>query len=212
VFCRHVSVSVLVLGTSCFGQVRFDDGPRLINDVLTKAHVSGSIVYSDDCKYIRARLPVPPRVSAPRSLGSPLEVLRQMFSGDSRMQVTQDPDGTMRIVQDNVPTDILDVKIHHLVFPPRASDSYQPNELDRALGVILSSPEVRSFEKEHQIIPTYVMLDGVHRSDLPVVSGELYDVTLSQALDYVLKTFPGYWLYANCTTEDGRRTVDFRFY
>jgi hypothetical protein len=213
-FYRRIAVPVLLLGSWCFGQVqlRFNDGPRKIKDVLDKAHLSGSIVYSYDCKVARSRFPVPPNVYAPRSAGSPVEVLRQMFSGHSEMQVTQDPSGIVRIVQRDVPTDILDVKIRHIVFPPRTSDPYQPNEPDRALLIILSSPEVLSFEKERDIVPPSFRLDGIVRSDLPSVPGELRDVTLSQALDYVLKTLPGYWIYENCTTEDGRRTVNFRFY
>jgi hypothetical protein len=171
-----------------------------------------SIVYSYDCKVARSRIPVPPNVRAPRSTGSPLDVLRDMFSGDSKMQVSQDPSGIVRIVQKDVPTDILDVKIHHIVFPPRTSDPYQPSEPDRSLLVILSSPEVLSFEKGYDIVPPGFRLDGIVRSDLPSVTGELNDVTLSQALDYVLKTLPGYWMYENCTTEDGRRAVNFRFY
>jgi hypothetical protein len=135
-----------------------------------------------------------------------------MFSGDSKMQITQDSSGIVRMVEEDVPTDILDVKIHHIIFPPRTSDPYQPNETDRALLVILSSPEVLSFEKEHDIVPPDFRLEGIARSDLPSVSGELHDVTLSQALDFVLKTLPGYWMYENCTTEDARRTINFRFY
>ena len=213
-FYRRIAVPVLLLGSWCFGQVqvRFNDGAREIKDVLDKAHLSGSIAYSYDCKVARSRLPVPPNVYAPRSTGSPLEVLREMFSVDSKMQVTQDPSRIVRIVQKDVPTDILDVKIHNIVFPPRTSDPYQVNEPDRALLVILSSPEVLSFEEEHHIVPPGFRLDGIVRSDLPSVSGELHDVTLSQPLDYVLKTLPGYWIYENCTTEDGRRTVNFRFY
>ena len=213
VFYTRLAIPVLLLGTWCFGQVQvtFNDSSGKIKEVLDKAHVSGSIVYSYDCKNLRSR-PVPPNVYAPRSAGSPLEVLREMFSGDSTMQVTQDPSGIVRIVQKGVPTDVLDVKIHHMLFPPRTSDPYQPNEPDRALLVILSSPEVLSFEKEHHIVPPSSRLDEIARSDLPSLSGELHDVTLSQALDYVLKTLPGYWIYENCTTEDGRRTVKFRFY
>lgn len=211
-FHRSILVPFLLLGSWCFGQVTFNNGPREIKDVLGQGHLSGSIVYSNDCKGARSRLPVPPNVYAPRSAGSPLEVLREMFSGNSKIQVTQDPSGIVRIVQKDVPTDILDVEIHHIVFPPRTSDPYQPNEPDRVLLVILSSPEVLSFEKEHDIVPPGFRLDGIVRSDLPSMSGELHDVTLSQALDYVLKTLPGYWIYENCTTEDGRRTVNFRFY
>jgi hypothetical protein len=213
-FYRRIVVPVLLLGSWCFGQVqvRFNDGAREIREVLAEAHVSGSIVYSYDCKVVGSRIARSPNVYAPRSASSPVGVLREMFSGDSKMQVTQDSIGIVRIVQKDVPTDILDVKIHHILFPPRTSDPYQSNEPDRALLVILSSPEVLSFEKEHEIVPPGFRLDGIVRSDLPLVSGELNDVTLSQALDYVLKTLPGYWIYENCTTEDGRRTVNFRFY
>lgn len=41
------------------------------------------------------------------------------------------------------------------------------------------------------------------------ISGELNDVTLADALDYVLKTFPGFWLYQDCETQDQQRVVYF---
>jgi hypothetical protein len=48
--------------------------------------------------------------------------------------------------------------------------------------------------------------------ELPEVAGQLNDVTVSQALDYILMTFPGYCVYENCTTPDGARAVNFEFY
>jgi len=33
------------------------------------------------------------------------------------------------------------------------------------------------------------------------ISGDLNNVTVRQALDHVLKTFPGFWVYENCTDE-----------
>src|SRR5215472_14551874 len=143
--------------TSCFAQVfNYDNGPILINDVLRKAHVSGSVVYSDICKSVGSHIPRPPHVGAPLDLGSPVEVLRQMFSGNSKMQVTQDWNGIVRMAEKDAPADILDVKIHYIAFePPRASDPDADNGPDRALLVILSSPEVRSFMKEHHILPAF---------------------------------------------------------
>jgi len=41
------------------------------------------------------------------------------------------------------------------------------------------------------------------------ISGELNNVTLADALDYVLKTFPGFWLYQDCESLDGQRLVYF---
>ena len=47
---------------------------------------------------------------------------------------------------------------------------------------------------------------------LPEVPGELNAVTVLQALDYILKAFPGFWIYENCTLLDGGRSVNFDFY
>jgi hypothetical protein len=51
-------------------------------------------------------------------------------------------------------------------------------------------------------------------SPVPRVSGELNNVTLSEALDYMLKTFPGLWVYENChgSGNDKTRVVVFAFY
>jgi hypothetical protein len=52
---------------------------------------------------------------------------------------------------------------------------------------------------------------GNRFSGKPTVYGKLEDVTVSQALDHVLRTFPGFWLYENCANKDGERTVYFSF-
>jgi hypothetical protein len=51
-----------------------------------------------------------------------------------------------------------------------------------------------------------------HRQ-FPGVSGELNNVTVSQALDYMLKTLPGLWVYKNCPGDGkDKRLVLFTFY
>ena len=39
-----------------------------------------------------------------------------MFANDEDMQVTQAPDGTIRMVEKSVPQDLLNVKIGHISF------------------------------------------------------------------------------------------------
>jgi hypothetical protein len=198
---------------SCAGQLKVDNSPGLIRDVLKKGNASGSVVYSDKCQSVGSRISVPPHVRPARKTGTTVEVLRDMLSDDPRMQVSQDSNGMSRMVEQGVPTDILDVKIHRIVFDPSHTPFpelfHGPN---MALAAILSSPEVRLFEEKHNIAPTSFRLEGNMGQDLPAMTGELDDVTLSQVLDYVLKAFPGYWIYENCTTNDGRRTVHFQFY
>ncbi len=83
-----------------------------------------------------------------------------------------------------------------------------------ALEFIRNAPEVSSFTRAHNIRPFSTdgwAVPGNSGSE-PAVVGELDNVTLSQALDYVLKTFPGFWVYENCLRSDGSRTVFFYFY
>src|SRR5579863_4941941 len=161
-----------VLAVSCLGQLKFDNRTDVINDVLKNANVSGSIVYSDFCKSTDSRI-LPPHVYYPRDRGSVVRVLQQMFSGDARMQVSQDRDGIVRMVEKDVPTDILDVMIHRIAFgPPVASDP--DNGPDRALLTILSSPEILSFRKEHNILRDFPRTSA-QGGPLPAVSGELND-------------------------------------
>ena len=85
----------------------------------------------------------------------------------------------------------------------------------QALTTILATPEVAASKKAHHIDS-----DGTERvpgnflsqSKSPELIGELNDVTVSQALDYVLKTFPGYWVYEDANCENGDRAVRFKFY
>jgi len=209
-----VGALLLVVATS-YGQVsyKYNNSPRLIRDALRAGNTSGSVVYSKRCEFVGPSIPVLPSVHRPRKTGNTVEVLQDMFSGDSRMEVRQDANGMIRMVEEETPTDILNVRIHHVAFDP----SHVPfpklfHGPNMALMAILLSPEVRTFEEEQHIVPIDVALEGGMGQELPALGGELNDVTLSQALDYVLGTFPGYWVYENCTTSDGRRTVHFWFY
>jgi hypothetical protein len=180
--------------------------------------------------------------------GPPREVLQEMFADDPQMRVTQEPGGKIRMVETDVPSDLLDVKISHLSFEPRIlkparepaqtpSDAHMllrwpgqtlgdPNFRGfgaptvvlggpgMALELILNTSEVSTFKRANNIRPFSTggwALPGNSGSEPPVI-GELDNVTLSQALDYVLETFPGFWVYENCPGENGGRTVFFNFY
>lgn len=210
---QKLAAALLFLAaTWCPGQIKYNVGPGVLRDLLRKGNTSGSVVYADKCDSL-GLFPVPPNFHFPRNTGTTVEVLRDMFSGDSRMKVTQDSKGIIRMVEKDIPTDILEVRIHHITFD--ASHSPMPNLFhgpNMALMTILSSPEVRSFQKEHNIIPNLPVLEGNLGQSLPAATGELDDVSVSEALDYLLKLFPGYWVYENCTVADGSRAVSFGFY
>lgn len=192
---------------------RFDTAQSVLN-VLSIARVSGSIQYTGKCgsNFLVPDLPPNRWVQKPHP-ANPADTLRTMFSIDSGIVVPQESNGIVRVVETGVQTDILGVRIDHLSFD-RISDP------DEALNVVLSTPEVQSFMRAHGIgqpfdthsAPFYKLPGLKHMPPSPEVrgiSGELNDVTLADALDYVLKTFPGFWLYQDCETPDQQRVVYF---
>jgi hypothetical protein len=60
---------------------------------------------------------------------------------------------------------------------------------------------------------TFASTAGAWPPQSPRISGSLENVTLSQALDRVLKTFPGIWVYEDCPKSDKKnRVIYLRFY
>jgi hypothetical protein len=223
-FARRVTLSLVLLLTPCLSQqvtFNFNNSPQLIRDVLKDAHVSGSVVFSGGCKF-QDRSGSLPHVGMRRDFSSVRETLQHMLEVNSKIRVTQDSDGMVRMAETGVPTDILEVKIHHLSFSASTtlSSDGSPSPLHMhgpfiALMTILAAPEVTAFQEAHHIdFDNTSRVPGNLLSPVnsPEVSGELSDVTLSQAMDYVLKTFPGYWVYEDASCEDGSRAVRFKFY
>lgn len=186
--------------------------PTAIRNVLSKGHVSGSLAYWGQCG-VHKPYPDFPKLRAQSDYsGSPSEVLQRMFADDKHMSVTQEGDGTVRMIEDDVPTDLLNVKIRHISF----ASGDMSHGANMALIQILMLPEVEAFKKAHNIGPSeenaFIFPGDAGDPGTPTVSGDLENVTVSQTLDYVLKTFPGFWLYENCRTEGGGRTVFFNFF
>jgi len=216
--CRLTLISVFILLSSCLSQERGGTASRLaaplFGHILGTAQVSGSIAYWGRCEghepYDFPVLHYPTNDSR-----SPLELLREVFSKDSKMEVTQEANGLIRMFETDVPMDLLDVKIRHVPFGPPDEDRGVFNGPNDALEAILSSPEVKTYRSAHRIGPFAEESAGSH---LPArkqqVSGDLYDVTVKQALDYILQTFPGFWFYENCRSDAGEsgRNVYFGFY
>ena len=211
-----ICLSLLLLGTSS-GQdrerVHSDIAVQdLMLDILKTAQVSGSLAFWSGC-YSHRQLPDFPKVKTlPKSWeGPPLGTIREMFADDPKMQVTQEPDGTIRMTESDVPQDLLNVRIEHISFKG-AYDALDAEER------VENAPEVQSFMKDHDIgwssfgsSVGHVLLGPIpyRKRDAP---GDLDNVTVSQALDHVLKTFPGFWVYENCHSSTRKREVFFWYY
>ena len=223
---RLLAGSVLALLATCLGQDRggvdVRTGLPILQIAAEKTNAFGSFEYNGRCDGSSDF----PKVHAPQnSETSPLSRFRDIFSDDLLMRVTQDSSGRIRMVETDVPRDLLDIRIAHISFNTDAPP-HRLNSPGIALHMILATPEVRDFMREHKIGPLEedtFPLPSDAGSDQPRVSGNLDNVTVSQALDYVVLTYHmrqrptghwayGFWTYKNCPDRDGSRRVLFGFF
>jgi hypothetical protein len=175
-------------------------------DALREAPFSGSLEYVGDCG--TQPLPNLPQMLTPSEpkFKPALIVLREIFA-DSVIRVSQGEDGMIRMVDGNVPQELLNVKISEVSF----KNAYDPLS---AQALILASVEVRTFLKDHHV--TSGLDSGRFQGELrrlyiepqpgyPQISEDLKNVTVRQAMNRLLSTFPGFWVYQTCSSENGRR-------
>ena len=252
-------LTLILVGFSRAQYVQADgrQGPDYVKSqamlrILSRAKVSGSLEYSGLCP--ERQLPDFPKANmALKSENEPpLQAFQDMFEDEPGMQVTQEPDGTIRIIGKGVSLDLLTVKIGHISFeiesevhalgdkgvpllcsvqPPEACASIRvlksgcstgecikgAYDAQTAAGAIMHAPEVQAFMKAHDIDliwgPVHgPMLEGITVPSSVHISGNLDNVTVSQALDHVLKTFPGFWVYEDCADHAVQDKVFLRFF
>lgn len=171
---------------------------------LAAARLSGSIELSSQC----GGEPFP-SLRPSSGGGSVLQLVRRMFADYAKMQVKQDADGMIRMVEIGADTDLLNVKISYIGFESKGIPlQYAAFNPDAALRQILQSPEIVAFAKNHDI--DFAIRGAGSLFNQPVPDAlphveSMIDVTLAQALDSVLKKFPGVWLYKLCPESDRRR-------
>jgi hypothetical protein len=212
---KAIVVSVLIMITLCLGQERAKVDPAgtaiMIGRVLTKAHASGSIVYHGQCQDRGGTWDLP-AVGFPKHYEmNSVQMLREMFEYDPKMLVSQDTTGNIRMVETDVPRDLLDLRI---VQVPFSADSgfHDPGW---AVSQIMVTPDVKNYMTVNNIgpvVPDFRQFIGPLSPNAPAIKDDLYYVTVSEALDYILKTYPGFWAYEECKTESGSRTAFLHFF
>jgi hypothetical protein len=216
---RSVVAVVFMMTAASVAQDRGGMSPATALPVLTdafgRAHTSGSIEYWGHCDFHQPYPDFPKLQPLREFSGSPLDRFRRIFAPDKLMYVIQDgAEAKIRLVEGDVPSDLLNVKISFISFNLKGREPNFFTGPDIALRIILAAPEVRAFRIEHNIGPFEegFAWPGNSGSNKKAVSGELHDITLAEALDYVLQTFPGFWTYENCYGEDGGRQAFFYFF
>jgi hypothetical protein len=209
-----LTAGVILVPLCLFAQQEANSAPKLVAPLwplfesLRKANVSGSLEFSGHCGP-GASADWPHWRILTSSAGTPLQVARKTFADDPSIQVTQDADGTIRMVQKGAPTDFLNIRISEI--PHFLAYNAGP-----AMESILWAREVEAFRIAHHIsMPSSGAVVGASGTpvDPPKSFDAMHDVTVSQAMDRLLKTFPGIWMYEDCLQPDGKsRFVWFSFF
>ncbi len=137
------------------------------------------------------------------------------------MRVSQEPNGMIRMSDLDVPTDLQMSDSGTFLFTATESHRKIPTNQNAALRTDFDRTGGCCFVRAHAIRGggSPFVGEGIVRGvggpvpNLPHISGSLDNVTISQALDYVLQTFPGVWIYEDCPASgDQERAIHFRFF
>jgi hypothetical protein len=169
----------------------------------------------EDKDRVLGAFPLLPRLHVPETDdSSPLEFLREVFVDNPLMQITRDRDGTIRMVETGILSNLLKTKIRHIHFESRSLPSQNASLMASAamLRAILRAPEVVAFMESNQLVFPFNGTGGSFDIESSAESGPHFDIdmnnlTLAEALDKVLETFPGLWLYEICTRNGEKKSV-----
>ena len=188
-------------------------------NVLKDAKAPGSLQFFGKCEsFVYPGFPdFPPMKADDPTSGPPVQRLRSIFSDDPAMQIRQAPDGTIEMIEENIPQDILDIKIGDITFNSAMTGFNNPNG---AINFVLGYPEVQNFITLHSIRFPYSLswgpyshIMGVLDPSRPHISSSFKNVTVRFLLNQIAATFQNLWIYENCpTSPGGSRVVYIRSY
>jgi len=209
----RVTLSLLSLLGACYGQGRGGTDPTvavpLLTEILGRAGVSGSLEYWGRCDSSQPYPDFPALDYPPNDSGSPVELLRKVFARDPKMQIRQDPSGVIRMSETDVPTDLLDFIISHLSFGASHTQADMFGGPNSAMILILSNPDVLAYRRTHNLRPDKDAFVGPGNSYCKQrVTGDLDNVSVRDALDFILKSYPGLWFYENCNSDQDKSGRD----
>jgi len=176
-----------------------------VQEMFFITKMSGSLTLSGACKetgvekdVVSDPLPVPPQ--GPFSdLGEAITAVSQ-FS--PHLTWIREASGLLRVRDDRASNDVLRIHLQKIHF----KNDVNAND---AIREVLSAPEVRAyFEANH--IENGSMPIGMMPASMkgfPRLSGELRDLTVAEALDYIMHFFHGLWIYSECEHDSHRRAM-----
>jgi hypothetical protein len=151
----------------------------------------------------------PINFDSPRDAKNGLLRVKEILRGDRDITVNEDQYGIIRINGAGISDEILKTKIVRLTL--NRDEQYDPEEAIRA---ILSANEVqiamRNLNTRRAL--TSLGLEIIPSKGLPHLKSPLENLTVDDALDRVLRKFPGLIEYTECSRPNGKHLFNFTFY
>jgi hypothetical protein len=151
----------------------------------------------------------PVKVNSPRDAGSSLSKVQEMLRDNRDISVKEDEFGIIRIKVAGVSGAILQTRIAQLTLDD--DGQYDPNAAIRA---ILNAKDLQSAMGQLHVrfAVSATGLENIPSKGAPHLEQSWKSLTVDQALDRVLRTFPGLVEYKECVRPNGDRLFNIRFY
>lgn len=149
------------------------------------------------------------KLSSPREEGSSLSKVTEMLRDNPGVSVNEAAGGIIRIKVPGVSGAILQTRITQITLD--RDEQYDPNAAIRA---IFNAKEVQlaSSQMHTRLALSVGGLENIPSRGMPHLEKSWKDVTVDQALDKVLRTFPGLIEYKECIRPNGDNLFDVRYH
>jgi hypothetical protein len=175
-----------------------------VRPALLAAKKAGRLYYFVPCKNPDYDFPVPfpeVRVQSPLNDHIGLAGVRDIFRGDKRVTVSEEPDGIIKVRIGKVPASILQTKIPSVRLKPL--EQYDPTS---AVFALTSTKAVQTAMRKlglEQTLTVFSIPGNLPRKPAPHLPATIKDVTLDQALDIVARTFGVIVVFGECASLTG---------
>ncbi len=176
---------------------------RRVVSTLAGRGRSGSLAYEGVCTSNEG-ITDSFRVGSTEPADSPVQALRHAFANERRLSVKEDASGRIRVVGGNLHTDLLDLRISQISFHS------EENPRD-AMANLVTLPQVKAYMQSHRIHFVNAMNGLAPMPKGAHLMTTLKNITVYEGLDRIAQTFPGVWIYGECTDTSGERLIDFTF-
>lgn len=213
---RHTIVAVLVVLSSLAVEIGstaefrpISKGPttvvNFLDELFLLTHSSGSLTLKGTCEITNVTngvasdtLSHPPQGPF-QNLDVALTAVSQL---SPHLSWSKNADGLVRVRDDRVPNDVLKIRLRRVHFS-------QVRDSNAAIQIVLNAPEVQTYFQRNHIERATPFNAIMYRTPkgFPTLSEDLHSVTVAEALDRIVRFFPGLWIYSECQNGSLKRVM-----